>query len=70
MMYILIIRYRSRIGLGPKWEDKSEEVGLDDIPDGTSFEEAKSLAISEFNERRRKMGTHPNAFYIKEVEAA
>ena len=70
MIYLFVIKYRLRVGLGPKWEDKTEEVALDDLEEGTSIKDAEQMAISEFSERRRKAGTHPNAFYIKEIVSA
>lgn len=68
MMQIFQIHWKLRKGQGPEWVDKVTEVALDDLPPETTYEEAKSMAISYFKlERNHKCTTTEREYIITDV---
>lgn len=56
-----------REGLGPEWVHRVSDIGLDDLPAGTTYEEAKEMAIGEFKLERHKHGTHQAEYEITDI---
>lgn len=67
MEYIFQIHWKLRKGLGPEWVDKVSEIGLDDLPPDTTYEEAKAMAISDFKSERYSRGTGDREYIITDV---
>lgn len=67
MEYIFQIHWKLRKGLGPEWVDKVTEVGLDDLPPETTYEEAKEMAINDFKLERYHRGSTEREYTITDV---
>ncbi len=52
MEYIFIIHWKLRKGLSAEFVDKVTEIGLDDLPADTTYEEAKEMALNDFKMQR------------------
>lgn len=67
MEYIFQIHWKLRKGLGPEWIDKVTEVGLDDLPPETAYDDFRQMAISEFKSERYRNGTGDSEYIIIDV---
>lgn len=67
MQFIFNIHWKLRKGLGPEWVDKVSDIGLDDLPEETTLEEAKQMAISEFKSERYHNATGEMDYIITNV---
>jgi len=55
MEFIFNIHWKLRKGLGPVWVDKVSDIGLDDLPSETTYEEAKQMALANLKANVSKM---------------
>lgn len=67
MEYTFQIHWILRKGLGPDWIPKTSTIHLDDLPNETTFEEAKSMAVSDFKAERYRNGTSESTYAITDI---
>lgn len=67
MAYIFIIHWQLRKGLGPEWVNKTTDIGLDDLPEDVTLDEAKQMAISDFKHERYRNGSSEQEYLITDV---
>ncbi len=66
-MYIFVIHWDLRKGLGPEWVHKTTEIGLDDLPEEVTIEQAKEMAVSDFKSERYRNRTSESEYFITDV---
>jgi hypothetical protein len=69
MLFVVNIHWKLRKGLGPEWTDKVTSIGVDDLPEETTAEEGKQIAIEQFKTDRlfKKEGNVRQPYLITDV---